>query len=151
MPDQLQRLLDELPSFAQLDSAGRADLLRRAEQTRPQDWDEGAAMLAALARLLDDSGETDALQHDHGLWLHLFAGLARLAVDEPRSQAIPPAALENAIALYRRLGAASEARHALLALLAGSGQPETLAAFAELVVADPPSRPQDAALAFVPL
>ena len=108
-------------------------------------------MLAALARLLDDSGETDTLQHDHGLWLHLSAGLARLAVDEPRSQAIPPAALENAIALYRRLGAASEARHALLALLAGSGQPETLAAFAELVVADPPSRPQDAALAFVPL
>ncbi|HUY88962.1 MAG TPA: hypothetical protein VMV10_09530 [Pirellulales bacterium] len=150
MHDQLQRLIDDLPSFAQLDARWRAELRRRAEQVQVLDWDEGAAMLAALAELAAADREADALRNDHGLWSILLRSLGRLFAESAGSAAIPPAAVERAIELYRQLGAASQARHELLGALANSGRPEALAAFAELVVADPPARAQDAVLAFVP-
>lgn len=150
MHDQLQRLLDDLPGFAQLGERGSAQLRRRAEQVQAHDWDEGAAMLAALAELVADGSQTSALRNDHGLWTLLLRTLDRLPADRPALSAIPPAVVERATELYRCLGDASQARHALLALLARSGRPEGLTAFAELIVADPPRRAQDAVLAFVP-
>ena len=74
--------------------------------------------------------------------------LQRLLDDLPRFTQLD--AVDRAIALYRRLAPASQARHELLAALANSGRSEAPAAFAELIVADPPARSQDAALAFVP-
>lgn len=150
MHDQLQRLLDDLPSFAQLDQRGRAQLLRRAGQVKVLDWDEGAALLAALAELLASDAKADALRNEHDLWTNLLGSLSRLLADPAAASEIPPAAIERAIQLYRSLGAASQARHSLLTLFAHSGGPDELTAFAELIVSDPPSRAEDVVLAFVP-
>ncbi len=58
---------------------------------------------------------------------------------------------QQAAALYRHLGPPSTARAYLLCLLTGARTPSALAAFTELIVADPPRDPTFVAAAFGPL
>ena len=151
LDDSLAQLLDDLPRFAQLGEPDRARLRRRAEQARPRDWQQGAAALARWAELVAGDQNADALRGDDALWSALIGNLGRIESAAGDPPGIPSEAVENAATLYRRLGQASQARHGLLVLLAASGRPEALDAFAELIIADPPARAQDAVLAFVPL
>jgi hypothetical protein len=149
--DQLQRLLHELKTFAHLDAAARAAVRRRASQLELQSLEDADSLIAALAeRVADDLGDEE-LRGDHGFWAALLSPLGRLPPAAHRVGVLKPSAVSRAEQLYHWLGPPSQSRHFLLALLAGSGRSEALAAFAELIVADPPGRPEDATLAFVPL
>ena len=151
LDDPLAQLFDDLPRFAQLGEPDRDRLRDLAERVRPRDWQQGAAALARLAELVAEDQNADALRGDDALWSALIGNLGRIPASSSGSDGIPPGAVESAATLYRRLGQASQARHGLLALLAGSGRPEAFDAFAELFATDPPARTQDAVLAFVPL
>jgi len=149
--DQLQRLLQDSKSFSHLDARARDALRRGGLPLELRSLDEAESLVAALAERAESDRDDDELRGDHDFWSALLAPLGRLPPAAQRTAALKPSTISRAIELYRWLGPPSQARHCLLTLLAGSGCSEALAAFAELIVADPPGRPQDAALAFVPL
>ncbi len=98
-----------------------------------------AALLERLARQLDTSSEVTR---------DLLRQLGELT---GRPLALTPAELAAVVEQYRRLGAAQPQRFELLRLLAAAASHESLAAFVELLVADPPTDAQGATMAFVPL
>jgi hypothetical protein len=107
------------------------------------------AALARVARTSDDARMADE---------HALADLVDALVRESASRgdtlhgaSISGASINQVASAYRALGARSRTRHHLLRLLAASGERAALAAFADLLAADPPAQSSEVALAFAPL
>lgn len=149
MHKQLEQLLLDLANFANLGADARADCRRRAARCAFETDEAAESFLSALAELAESRSDDQALRNDQPLWTALLGAVHR-GPSQPTAH-IQAETVQRATSLYRWLGPDSQARHLLLGCLAASERRDALAAFAELVVADPPARPQDAALAFVPL
>lgn len=149
MHEQLEQLLHDLANFAELGADARADCRRRAARVALESDEDAESFLSALNGIAESRSDEPALRNDQTLWSALLGAVHR-ALAQPTAH-VQAETVRRATSLYQWLGADSQARHLLLACLAASDRRDALAAFAELVVADPPARPQDAALAFVPL
>lgn len=153
IPEPLKRLLEELVDTARQTDAEWTALLRRVGQATVAP-DELAPVLEALitlaARDEADSLAGERLAADR-LW---SAVLERLWHAEPADEighTLEGGLVERVVTLYKLLGGGSRARQHLLRLLTGAGQAKALAAFAELMVSDPPRQADEAWAAFVPL
>lgn len=149
MPEQLEQLLKDLANYAALDADARAEVRRRASLLALRSDEAAASCLASLAKWAARQGDDHSLAGDQALWAALVGAIHRTWAKA--AAPLQGESVRHATALYGWLGPESQARHLLLACLAASGRPEALAAFAELIVTDPPRRAQDAVLAFVPL
>lgn len=98
-----------------------------------------AALLERLSRQFDTSSEIS---------LGLLRQLGELTSSRPT---LSPAEIASLAEQYRRLGAVHPLRYELLRVLAATASADSLATFAQLVVADPPGDSQAATMAFVPL
>jgi hypothetical protein len=107
---------------------------------------------APIARLIADLDQWPRL--DAAAQRALILRLAQRAAD-PRPSARQPslddAAVATVVRAYRQMDLANASRNVLPRLLAAEGTASALAAFADLIAAEPPGDPRAADLAFVPL
>jgi len=142
-------LLAHLDRIAELDAPQREAALRRIVWIRHADADEIQQVLTEIA---DRPPELSKLQ-DVFLAAVFRQVLARQrgAAEGAAPLPLDDAVLKQAAAAYRQLGPPSAARAHLLCLLTGARTPWALAAFAELIVVDPPGDPTLVAAVFGPL
>lgn len=149
MSDHVANLLAELDRIAELDAPQREAAMRQTGWILRASAEEiGGILQGVLDRPADLSRLQDVflaavfrqvLARQNGA----AAGATPLRLEE--------AVLQQAAALYRHLGPPSTARSYLLCLLTGARTPWALAAFSELIVADPPGDPTLVAAVFGPL
>jgi len=149
LSDRAADLLAHLDRIAELDAPEREGALRRTSWILHAAADEIRRILLGI---LDRPPELSKIQ-DVFLAAVLRQVLARQrgAAEGAAPLPLEEAVLRQAVAAYRHLGPSSAARPYLLCLLTGARTPWALAAFAELIVADPPSDPMLVAAVFGPL
>lgn len=149
MSDRAADLLGDLDRIAELDAPEREAALRQTSWILHAAADEIQRILQGL---LDRPPELSNVQ-DVFLAAVLRQVLARQrgAAEGAAPLPLEEAVLRQAAAAYRHLGPSSDARPYLLCLLTGARTPWALAAFAELIVADPPHDPTLVAAVFGPL
>jgi hypothetical protein len=147
--DDAAELLAQLDRIAELDTPQREAAMRRTGWILRA---RGEEIQRILQGILDRPPELNKLQE-----VYLAAAFRQVLARQSGAAAgatplrLEDAILQTAAALYRHLGPPSAARSFLLCLLTGSRTPWALAAFSELIVADPPSDPTSVAAVFGPL
>lgn len=139
---------EQLPGPAQ-----RAELLATARQVKDASAEEVEDLLQALRQFAARHASGTVPIDRDALLARLLEGIAERfqRPDGDGKFVISSSAIEELSQLYRGLGPRGENRFHLLRALAATGSPPALAAFAELVVADPPVEQRQCDLAFVPL
>lgn len=147
MSDDVTELLTDLDQIASLDVPERESAVRRTRwigQATPGDIE------AILQGVLDRRPELNKVQDG------FLAAVFRQVLSGQRGAAenavpLDDAIMKQAAAVYRHLGPSSTARAYLPCLLTAARTPSALAAFTELMIADPPGDSTFVAAIFGPL
>jgi hypothetical protein len=145
--DPLESLRQALLACDRLEDLQHALWLEQAKKVSLRSVEDAAAAVRIVAAWVDRGrpGDTSAEK----LVALLLEKVWQAIGAAPRR--LEPGTVAEIRELYGRLGLRSRARHLLLRALAADDGRESLAAFSELAVGDPPAFAADAAVAFVPL
>ncbi|MCU0875665.1 MAG: HEAT repeat domain-containing protein [Pirellulaceae bacterium] len=145
MSDDVTELLTDLERMASFDIADRESAIRRLRWVSQAAPDEIRAILQGI---LDRTPQWTKVQD--GFLAAVFRHVLQRGAAEDAAP-LEDAILLQAAALYRHLGVSSAARAYLPCLLTAARTPSALAAFADLMIADPPADLNLVAAIFGPL
>jgi hypothetical protein len=145
LSDDVTELLTDLERMASFDIADRESAIRRLRWVSQAAPDEIRAILQGI---LDRTPQWTKVQD--GFLAAVFRHVLQRGAAEDAAP-LEDAILLQAAALYRHLGVSSAARAYLPCLLTAARTPSALAAFADLMIADPPADLNLVAAIFGPL
>ncbi len=146
------QILDALKLAAQCDDNESAPLDQRIVALHITSSEDMDALLAALDAHLAEVTACDSASRGDSALAELFSRFWQFLQSTRNARGLEPETIERILRLYRRLAPQSRARPHLLRALAAAGDSDSLTAFVELLISDPPqAEHDDPALAFVPL